>query len=257
VSERLIENYDAFPRIEDEFHAVLEESLHPRGPDGLFDLVVELDLPRGSFAIDVGCGEGRHSQRLTELGFDVLGVDPVPRHIELARENAPEARFELGTAESLPVARASADLVWFRDVLELVHDLDATFTELARVLRADGRALVYSMFAAEALEPEFWSVLDVVPSSTDPLLVEAAMQHAGLRIDRCVHIGSDWGEFAEEESGKPGKRLLWAARLGREPARYIMQFGRRNYEIMLADCLWHVYAMIGKTERRAYVLTKP
>jgi len=24
-----------------------------------------------------------------------------------------------------------------------------------------------------------------------------------------------------------------------------------------ADCLWHVYAMIGKLNRRAYVLAKP
>ena len=34
------------------------------------------------------------------------------------------------------------------------------------------------------------------------------------------------------------------------------QFGRDAYEIRLGDCLWHVYAMIGKIERRAYVLTR-
>jgi hypothetical protein len=50
--------------------------------------------------------------------------------------------------------------------------------------------------------------------------------------------------------------LLWAARLRRDPERYIAQFGRANYEVMLGDCLWHVYAMIGKISRRAYVLTR-
>jgi hypothetical protein len=37
----------------------------------------------------------------------------------------------------------------------------------------------------------------------------------------------------------------------------VARFGWAAYEIELADCLWHVYAMIGKLERRAYVLSKP
>jgi SAM-dependent methyltransferase len=254
------ENYDAFPRVEAAFHAELEKSLDPRGPDVLYDLVAELALPSRSLVIDAGCGEGQQTQRLADLGFEVLGVDPVARHVELARENAPDAQIELGSVESLPVADATVDLVWFRDVLEIVPGLDAVFGEIARVLRPGGHVLVYSMFATDRLEPSaaawLWN-LEVVPSSINPRLVEAAIERAGLRIDRCVNIGSDWGEFAEEQEGKPGKRLLWAARLMREPDRYIERFGQTNYDIMLADCFWHVYAMIGKIERRAYVLTRP
>jgi hypothetical protein len=54
-----------------------------------------------------------------------------------------------------------------------------------------------------------------------------------------MEIGSEWGELAEEENGKPGRRLLWAARLLRDPERYVARFGRANYEVMLGDCLWH------------------
>lgn len=43
----------------------------------------------------------------------------------------------------------------------------------------------------------------------------------------------------------------------REPERYVAQFGRTNYDIMLSDCLWHVYRLIGKLGGRAYVLSKP
>ncbi len=260
MSVELGPSYDAFPRIEDAFHQALEESLDPRGPDVLYDLLAELELPRGSSVVDVGRREGRHTKRLVELGFDALGIDPVPRHIEVAVDNAPDARFVLGLTESLPAPDASIDLVWCRDVLELVPDLDGAFAEFARALRTGGRAIVYSMFATDRLEPGevewFWSGY-VVPSSTDPGRLEAAVDRAGFRVDRLVRIGSDWGEWDEERSGKPGKRLLWAARLLRDPDRYVGQFGRENYDIMLADCLWHVYAMIGKIERRAYVLTKP
>ena len=38
---------------------------------------------------------------------------------------------------------------------------------------------------------------------------------------------------------------------------YRARFGNSAYEIMLGDCLWHVYAMLGKLERRVYVLTRP
>ncbi len=36
----------------------------------------------------------------------------------------------------------------------------------------------------------------------------------------------------------------------------VEQAGRTNYEVMLGDCLWHVYTMIGKLHRRAYALSR-
>jgi hypothetical protein len=50
--------YDAYRRIEAEFEEALDQSLDPRGPRGLFDLVAGLGLVPGAVAIDVGCGEG-------------------------------------------------------------------------------------------------------------------------------------------------------------------------------------------------------
>src|ERR1051326_1299770 len=62
--------YDAYPQVEEEFSAVLDQSLHPRGPDLLFDLVARLALPPGAVALDVGCGEGRQAVALHQrFGF--------------------------------------------------------------------------------------------------------------------------------------------------------------------------------------------
>jgi hypothetical protein len=33
--------------------------------------------------------------------------------------------------------------------------------------------------------------------------------------------------------------------------------GRAAYDMMLGDCLWHVYGVIGKLTRRVYVLSRP
>ena len=129
------------------------------------------------------------------------------------------------------------------------------------MLRPGGRALVYQMFAAESLEPReaawLWSTMGVVPANADPAHTEAAITAAGLRIDECITIGSEWGEWAQEQRGTLGRKLLHASRLLRGRARYTERFGQAAYEMMLGDCLWHVYAMIGKLTRRVYVLSSP
>jgi SAM-dependent methyltransferase len=267
--EWLEQFYDAYPRIEEAFQAALEESLRPRGPELLYELVEGLALVPGSLAVDVGCGEGKHSFQLAErFRLAVIGFDPVPRRIEIASaelaafdsEVAGRVRFELGVAEALPLEDGTVDLLWCRDVLVHVADLDRAYAEFERVLRADGRALVYQTFGTERLEPGesewLWTTAGVVPTSAAGAHTEAAIAAAGLRIDKCITLGSEWGEWAEEQSGKTGRRLLYAARLLREPQRYIAQFGQTAYEIMLGDCLWHVYGMIGKLDRRVYLLSK-
>jgi SAM-dependent methyltransferase len=268
-SDFLHRSYDEYPRIEEAFQAALEESLHPRGPEILYDLVGRFALSPGAVAVDVGCGEGKHSFELAaRFGLTVVGYDPVPRHIELAKsalasldpDVGRRVSFALGTAEALPVEDGTVDLVWCRDVLVHVADLERAYAEFRRVLRQDGRVLAYQMFATDRLEPREteWlrETMGVIPASADRARTEAAIANAGLRVDERLDLGTEWGEWAEEQSGKPGRRLLYAARLLREPKRYIAEFGQAAYDIMLADCLWHVYAMIGKLERGAYVLSR-
>jgi hypothetical protein len=48
-----------------------------------------------------------------------------------------------------------------------------------------------------------------------------------------------------------------AARLRRHADEYLARYGQQNYDMMLGDCLWYVYAMIGKLTGRAVLLAKP
>jgi SAM-dependent methyltransferase len=255
--------YDAYGEVEEQWAAALDESLDPRGPDFLYDLVAGFGLAAGSVALDVGCGDGRHSVELAErFGFAVTGIDPVERQVEVARGRSVRAgsvRFELGSAEERPVARGSVDLVWCREALVHMADLERAFAEFRRVLRPGGRALVYEAFGTDRLEPretEWLSrTLGVVPASFDPKRTEAAIAASGLRLDDRLVIGTEWSEWAEERSGKPGRKLLRISRLLRNREAYVARFGEEMYEIALADCLWTVYLAIGKLDRRAYVLS--
>jgi SAM-dependent methyltransferase len=257
--------HDAYDMIEEQFNRELDDSLGPSGPDSLFRYVAEMELPAGAVAVDAGCGEGEHAVELaTRFGFRVTGIDPVPRCVQTARRNAPPGcpvNFAAGTAEHLPLPGGSADLVWSRDVLSLVEDLDGAYRELRRVLRPGGRALIYQMFTTSLLEPAeaafLLPVMGCQAAAMRPENTEAAITAAGLRIDQCVVLGSEWGEYHHEHAPDRSRQLLHAARLLRDPGRYIARFGRENYDIKLGDCLWHVYRMIGKLSSRVYLLSAP
>lgn len=52
-----------------------------------FDAVVGSAVPTGSRILDLGCGHGGLVERLAELGYDALGVDPgAPTHERLTRQ---------------------------------------------------------------------------------------------------------------------------------------------------------------------------
>jgi SAM-dependent methyltransferase len=251
--------YEDWHRIEEAFLGVLDESLHPRSPDVVYDVAAALDVTGTATVLDVGCGEGRFAVALhRRFGWSVLGVDPVTGQLEQARAAAGRNRFAAGVIEALPVATSSVDLVWCREVLSHVPDLDRAFAEVGRVLGPGGRALVSQVCRTERLVPEeATGVLAGLARHPSADEVDAAAAATGLAVDRRIVLASEGGEWGEERRPAGTSRLLHAARLLRDPDRYIAQFGRTAYEIMLGDTFWHVYRMIGKLSGLIWVLSRP
>ena len=114
-------------------------------------LAVEaLDLEPDSLVVDVGCGTGsalRHAASTVTQG-SLIGVDPVPRMIELAQERtaghpaAPRIEFRLGSAEDLPVDDSAADVVLAFDSFDHWQDKTRGLSEIRRILRPAGKLVV-------------------------------------------------------------------------------------------------------------------
>lgn len=263
----MADSYDSYPRIEEAFQARLDESLNPSGPDTLFELLD--DAVQGETVtrvVDVGCGEGEDAVELAQrLGCSVVGVDPVERHLELGSAEASRANataqvtFVGGVAESLPLEDGSVDLVFAKESL-MYADLPRAAAECARVLRPAGLVFVYQVFTGEQMSDGeaagFWQV-NAGARSVRPEDMEQAFAGAGLALEQRVDLGSQWGEYGQEKSGTPGRRLVHAARLRRDPERYRAEFGDVAYQIMLHDCLWHVYRMLGKLHAAVLVFRAP
>lgn len=108
----------------------------------------------------------------------------------------------------------------------------------------------------DAEASEFWPK-NAGARSVRPEHMENSIHSAGFSITTRIDLGSEWGEYGHEHSGTPGRRLAHVARLRREPERYVAEFGQAAYDIMLHDCLWHVYRMLGLLHGAIFVFQAP
>ena len=114
--------------------AILDPALEPI----LFDV-------QGKAILDLGCGEGRYCRTLKEKGAVVTGIDPVPQFVQHARSLDSESRYVEGSAESLPFADGSFDIVLSYLSLVDIADLKATASEITRVLRDNGKLVIVTI----------------------------------------------------------------------------------------------------------------
>lgn len=162
---------------------------------------LERALPRPvRSALDLGAGTGKLTERLLDHARHVTAVDPSEPMLAQLRRKLPQATALVGSAESIPVADASQDVV---TVAQAFHwfDRDLACAEISRVLRPRGRLVL------------LWN-------HPDP---ECAWDRASYRV---AHPDSGSDDAGEQESPDPeplpGFTTLdsfdipWTEDLGRE-----------------------------------------
>lgn len=87
--------------------------------------------------LELGAGTGKLTEHLVALGHDVHATDPDPRMLERLAERIPELRVSQTSAEEIPAADATFDLVIAASSYEW-FDHDAALPEIARVLKRGG-----------------------------------------------------------------------------------------------------------------------
>jgi ubiquinone/menaquinone biosynthesis C-methylase UbiE len=189
--------------------------------------VREFVLPRGDErALDVGTGAGALAFALAPLVREVVGVDPVPELLELARARAlPNTEFVEGDGEALQFASDEFDLSGTHRTLHHVARPERVLAELARVTRPGGQVLVVDQLAPD--DPAEASALHEFETTRDPshtrLLRDAELRElfaanglAAVR-DRCEHEPRDLSAYLDLAGCEGDRRTRAEARAAADP----------------------------------------
>jgi ubiquinone/menaquinone biosynthesis C-methylase UbiE len=156
------------------------------------EVTVELLGEPAGDLLDVGMGTGRLCAELDRRGWNVSGIDLSPAMVAAARRRLPHLAERLveGPIEHLPFDDGSFDAVTATGVLEYAtHDLPAAVSELARILRPQGAAVMSFprqqspalLWRSKLLYPTVRAVKRIVPVGRPaPLDLPTCSEHAFL-----------------------------------------------------------------------------
>ncbi|WGL52901.1 class I SAM-dependent methyltransferase [Nocardioides sp. BP30] len=200
-------------------------------PDGrLWSRIRSIAAWDGRDVLDLGCGTGFHLPAFAETARSVVGVEPHPDLVALARRRTRRlghVEVRWGTAQAIPLPDACVDVVHVRWAYFFGPGSEPGLAELDRVVRRGGTALVIDNDATRStfgrwfrrgypdLDPgaveRFWSMHGWERDSVDmgwrfldradleavvriefaPSAAEAILaEHQGLDVDYAVNVWS-------------------------------------------------------------------
>jgi arsenite methyltransferase len=204
-------------------------------------LLQRLGPLEGAHVLDVGCGTGRLARWIAEQtgpSGGVVGVDPLPERVAIARAGAPRVRFEVGRAEDLSAfASETFDVVCMSAVLHWVTDKGRALGEVRRVLKPGGRAGVTTtpseLWAAGALYEVLGAVVSRTPYAERVRAADLALmpgQTTTELISMVIDSGLQLGEMNVTRSG-------WSGRSGREMVDFLESSSFGNFLLAVPDDL--------------------
>jgi SAM-dependent methyltransferase len=99
-----------------------------------FDFLFDKYLSQNDIVLDLGCGNGRFYPSFKKRNADYLGIDVSSKLIEIAKNNYPEAKFDVSSIES--ISNKSFDKIYSIAVLHHIPSYDLRLKFLKEIKRA-------------------------------------------------------------------------------------------------------------------------
>jgi SAM-dependent methyltransferase len=144
----------------------------------------------GGRVLDLGCGPGRITGHLHELGLDIAGADLSPAMVAEARRRFPTLSFDTGRLDAPAAAPESLAglLAWYSLIHLPPEELTATMRALAGVLRPGGHLqLAFQVGDGHRrITHAYGHDLDLDAWSLDPDRLTAQLHDVGLEVIAAV-----------------------------------------------------------------------
>jgi ubiquinone/menaquinone biosynthesis C-methylase UbiE len=165
-------------------------------PGGLvLDAMRRLAPWAGKTLVDLGCGSGFWLPGYADEAAEAIGVEPDPGLVPLAAARDPRVRVLPGSAEHIPLADASVDVVHARFAYFWPPHCDAGRTEVLRVLKPGGSLIVVDN---DQRAGEFAGLLRLAGYFAEPDVVDAWWAERGA-TRTAVMSGWRFGSRADFE----------------------------------------------------------
>lgn len=151
---------------------------------GLLRILRDRNIHQG-LIVDLGCGSGIWAKALTDAGYQAFGVDISAAMINLAKQKAPQARFQKASLFKVKLPKCAA-------VTSISECLNYLFDEHGKAERQKLFARIY-----QALQPGGVFIFDVL----------GAGSLIGANPQRTYTEGKDWTVLAEKEEDKAKDQL--------------------------------------------------
>jgi len=156
----------------------------------------------GRDVVDVGCGEGFHLPVFAAEAASVVGVEPHPPLVRRARARGLDVRE--GSAERLPLADASVDVVHARTAYFFGPGCEPGLAEAERVMRPGGVLVVVDL---DATVPPYGEWMRADLPRYDPLAAERFFARQGFTMQR---IRTTW-RFPDRRTCEKVLRIEFSA----------------------------------------------
>ena len=139
-------------------------------------LVDRMNVKKGEFALDVGCGTGRLAVYVSKMvgpSGSVVGIDPSPHRVRIADRkrrglSARSLMFMIARGEDLGAFSENAfDHIYYSSVFHWISDKDLALREAYRALRSGGNVGITTVDKDQhfAMKKAFDDVFSKYPST--------------------------------------------------------------------------------------------
>ncbi|MCF8238797.1 MAG: class I SAM-dependent methyltransferase [Saprospiraceae bacterium] len=156
-------------------------------PDLVEQMVDLLDIQDDGRYLDIGCGTGNYTVALSRRGGNWIGIDPSEEMLDKARQRSTDIDWRVGHVEATGLDDRSMDGIVGSLTIHHWPDLPNAFAELARILRPEGRLVLFTSTPEQM--KGYWlghyfpqMMADSMERMPSLDAVEMAMQAAGLSL---------------------------------------------------------------------------
>lgn len=185
----------------DDLQAV--DEFHIGGKGATKELVRLSGFTSDMHILDVGCGVGGSSRRLSdEIGCRVTGIDLSEQYVDAAERLTQlfklheRVKFRTASALALPFEKNTFDGAWSIQMNMNVEDKLTWLTEVHRVLKPGGRAVLYEL-CAHKNTPLYFPVPWAQDSSMSFLATPNAFRELIASAGFDVDVWNDKTQFAQ------------------------------------------------------------